>query len=65
MRILYLDWKSAANNFMIDAFKNKGYEIVSFDFCAYKDDKVNPKGSSLLVQKLLSETFDYCFSFNY
>lgn len=65
MRILYLDWKSAANNFMIDAFKNKGYEIVSFDFCAYKDDKVNPEGSSLLVQKLLSETFDYCFSFNY
>lgn len=65
MKILYLDWNSLASEHIVSAFKKKGYELVPFDFCAYKDDKINEEGTSKLVHMLLASNYDYCFSFNF
>lgn len=65
MKALYLDWKSLANNHILNAFKKKDYHVDIFDFTKYKDVKVSEAGTSLLVEKLLSQKYDFCFSFNY
>lgn len=65
MKVLYLDWKSLANNHILNAFKKKDYLVDIVDFTKYKDVKVSEDGTSLLVEKLLSQKYDFCFSFNY
>lgn len=65
MNVLYLDWKSLANNHILNAFKRKDYSVEIFDFSKYKDVKISEEGTSILVEKLLSRKYDFCFSFNY
>lgn len=65
MKVLYLDWKSLANEYILRAFNKRGYEVTSFDFTKYKDVKISEEGTCKLAEKLLSGGFDFCFSFNY
>lgn len=65
-RILYLEWKSFGNDYMIAALKMKGYEIDVFPFPRETENtRLSEELATKIAERLLKVRYDYVFSFNY
>lgn len=66
MKILFLEWKSFANDFILKAFKVTGIEPVLFTWPREEEDTRRGEGlAEKLVQSILSDKYEFVFSFNY
>ena len=66
MKILFLEWKSFGNDYMIDTLQKKGYEVVCMPFPRETEDTRNSEAlATAIAQKLLKGRYTYVFSFNY
>jgi len=66
MRILFLEWKSFGNDFILDTFKQLGHEVVCFPFPREKEDTRNSEMLATgIAERMLKEKFDAVFSFNF
>lgn len=64
--ILFLEWNSFANEYMKRAWKATGDTYVIFSFPnKEKNTRFDAELTKEIAQTLLSEPFDYMFSFNY
>jgi len=64
MRILFLSWKSFGNDDVLEAFKDKGHDMVILDFND-KDDPYDKAAVEAFGQKVKAADVDCVFSFNY
>lgn len=65
-RILYLEWKSFGNDYMIAALQKKGYEVELFPFPRETENtRLGEALATKIAEKLLSADYCYVFSFNY
>ncbi|MBE5871426.1 MAG: hypothetical protein E7294_09225 [Lachnospiraceae bacterium] len=66
MKILFLEWASFANQYMIAALEKKGYEVIRFPFARdVEDTRRGEKLTVAIAEELLRGQYDYVFSFNY
>lgn len=63
--ILYLEWNSYAGLFMTRAWKKNGDTFVSFLMDTRENTRYGEELTRKLVMTLMSEKFDYVFSFNF
>lgn len=63
--ILFLEWNSFCNEYMKRAWERAGDTVVSFPFSTKEDTRFNAELTKQIVMTLMSEKFDYLFSFNY
>lgn len=64
--ILFLDWKSIGNIFAKQAFENKGLAVEMFPFDYDNEDtRSSAKLAEELVEKIMSQSYEFVFSFNY
>ena len=63
--ILYLEWGSFAGKFMERAWKKNGDSFVTFPIDTKSNTRFGEDVTKGIVMKLMSEHFDYMFSFNY
>ena len=66
MNVLFLEWKSFGNDFMIETLRKKGASIESFPFPRETENTRNSETLATdIAQKLLNGNFTHVFSFNY
>lgn len=63
--ILFLEWNSFANEYMKRAWEKNGDTYVTFSFPTKDNTRYGEELTKNIAMKLLSERFDYLFSFNY
>lgn len=63
--ILFLEWNSFGNEYIKRAWEKQGDSYVSFPFSTKENTRYGDKLTKSIVMALLSEPFDYVFSFNY
>lgn len=65
-KILYLEWKSFGNDYMIAALQKKGYETDIFPFPRETENtRLSEELATKIAEKLLAANYHYVFSFNY
>lgn len=65
-KILFLEWKSFGNEFIIRTFQKMGYQIVILEIDRDHEDLRNsPIVSEQIARKILAENPKFVFSFNY
>lgn len=66
MKILFIHWNSFGNEDIIYYFKKMGYKVHIFLLDPYeKNTRDNEPLTKALTDKLLAESYDFIFSFNY
>jgi spore maturation protein CgeB len=66
MKVLFLEWKSFGNDYMIDTLQRKGYEVVCMPFPRETEDtRYSDHLATAIAQELLNNHYTYVFSFNY
>lgn len=63
--ILYLEWSSYAGKFITRAWKKNNDTYVSFPIDIRANTRMGEELTKKIALKLMEESFDYCFSFNY
>lgn len=63
--ILFLEWNSFANEYMKRAWKKNGDTYVTFSFSTKDNTRYGEELTKNIAMTLLSQKFDYIFSFNY
>lgn len=65
-KILFLEWKSFGNDYILKEFKKRDYEIVMFPFPRETEDVRNSKElTEKLAMTIVQEKPAFVFSFNY
>lgn len=65
-KVLFLEWSSFGNNYMINELIHQGYEVVSLSFPRGKEDVSNsPQLTESIVMAIIKEQPSFVFSFNY
>ncbi len=65
-KILFLEWKSFGNDYILKEFKKKDYEVVMFPFPRETEDIRNGKElTEQLAMAIMKEKPAFVFSFNY
>lgn len=66
MKILFLEWKSFGNQYLMEALEEKGYEVISLPFPREtQDTRKSEKLARSIAEKILQIKCDYVFSFNF
>lgn len=63
--ILFLEWNSFANEYMKRAWEKNGDTYVTFSFSTKENTRYGEELTKNIAMTLLSQKFDYLFSFNY
>lgn len=63
--ILFLEWDSFANEYMKRAWEKNGDTYVTFCFSTKDNTRYGEELTKQIAMTLLSQSFDYMFSFNY
>lgn len=65
-KILFLEWKSFGNDYIIKEFEKQGYEVVKYPFARETEDIRNGKTlTEELAMTIMREAPGFVFSFNY
>lgn len=66
MKVLFLEWKSFGNTFMMETLRKKGATIEIFPFPRETENTRNSETLATdIAQKLMNGNFTHVFSFNY
>lgn len=63
--ILFLEWNSFGNEYIKHAWEKAGDSYVSFSFSTKENTRYGAELTKNIVMTLMSQKFDYMFSFNY
>lgn len=63
--ILFLEWNSFANEYIKSAWEKNGDTYVTFSFSTKDNTRYGEELTKQIAMTLLSQSFDYVFSFNY
>lgn len=65
-KILFLEWKSFANDFLIKALQRYGKEVIKYTLDIHAENTRNSeKLATEIARKLMEESFEAVISFNY
>lgn len=65
-KVLFLEWKSFGNDYMISEWKRQGYEVICLPFPRETEDVRNsPQLTEKIAMTILTEKPSFVFSFNY
>lgn len=66
MKILFMEWKSLGQPDLAAEFDARGWNIVYYPFPREKEDtRLNQELCKRLIQEIVSDRYDFVFSFNY
>lgn len=65
-KVLFLEWSSFGNDYMINELKRQGYEVICLPFPRETEDARNsPQLTETIAMAILKESPAFVFSFNY